>query len=669
MHNDGSPKRASLNFRQGIEDKEAVVQTLFWAGGALCLMATLLPLAGMFKPSRFVRQAALWLLLAGIGAVTADAVAASVRSLDLTFTLFHVTPQLALTFRLDRLSDFFIVIIGAVSFCSVIYSMTYIEHYEGGRPKQLLTSIMAFFILSMVLVAASGNTVGFLFFWELMSLSSFFLVMFELDKPETQKAGIFYFAMTQMGTIFLFVAFLLLYRFTGSFDISAAGAIPQWGKGLVFVSLFVGFGTKAGVIPFHKWLPYAHSASPSNVSALMSGVMLKVAIYGLARFIIDVFQPDLWWGILLLVFGSISAVLGVIYALKEHDIKKLLAYHSIENIGIIVLGLGLYIIFKVNGSDVLADLALFGALFHTLNHALFKSLLFMTAGSVAQVTGTRNIEKMGGLVKAMPWTASLFLLGACSISALPPLNGFASEIMIFQAYLGSFALNRPLLEVLLITGLAVFALTSALAAACFAKAFGIVFLARPRSEAAKNAREVPFAQLLAPGILGALCAGLGIFSFQIVSLVRPDLPIPNMLPVGAILLVVTALAVLLLRLNKSPVRKTETWGCGIPEQTGHMEYTAGGFSEPIVTVFKSIFRTRKISHREFSDKFNSIPSSSSGEIITLKFFEERIYLPLVRFFMGIASAISNLHNTDLDALILYSFVAIVIVILGVGWWL
>jgi NADH:ubiquinone oxidoreductase subunit 5 (subunit L)/multisubunit Na+/H+ antiporter MnhA subunit len=371
----------------------------------------------------------------------------------------------------------------------------------------------------------------------------------------------------------------------------------------------------------------------------------------------------------LLVFGSISAALGVIYALKEHDIKKLLAYHSIENIGIIVLGLGLYVIFKVNGSEILADLSLFGALFHTLNHAIFKSLLFMTAGSVAQVTGTRNIEKMGGLVKTMPWTASLFLLGACSISALPPLNGFASEILIFQAYLGSFALNRPLLEALLITGLAVFALTSALAAACFAKAFGIVFLARPRSEAAKNAREVPFSQLLAPGILGALCAVLGVFSFQLVSLVKPGLPIPNMLPVGIILLAAAALAVLLVRLTNSPVRKTETWGCGIPEQTGHMEYTAGGFSEPIVTVFKSIFRTRKIFHREFKDKSHAIPSRSSGEIITLKFFEERIYLPTARFFMRIATVVSNLHNADMDALILYSFIAIVIVILGVGWWL
>jgi NADH:ubiquinone oxidoreductase subunit 5 (subunit L)/multisubunit Na+/H+ antiporter MnhA subunit len=231
------------------------------------------------------------------------------------------------------------------------------------------------------------------------------------------------------------------------------------------------------------------------------------------------------------------------------------------------------------------------------------------------------------------------------------------------------ALNNPLLEVLLITGMAVFALTSALAAACFAKAFGTIFLARPRSEVAQNANEVPFAMLVAPGILAALCVGLGVFSYQIVSTVRPGLPIPDMLPISIMLFILAAIAVLLLRVIKAPVRKTETWGCGIPHQTGRMEYTAAGFSEPIVTVFKAIFRTRKIAHREYSDKFQAIPSRSSGEITTLKFFEERIYFPMARFFMRVGGYISDLHNADMDALILYAFIAIVVVILGVGWWL
>jgi hydrogenase-4 component B len=347
----------------------------------------------------------------------------------------------------------------------------------------------------------------------------------------------------------------------------------------------------------------------------------------------------------------------------------LLAYCSIENIGVILVGFGLFIIFDTYGLQIQADLCIFGALFHTLNHAIYKSSLFMTAGSVVQATGTRNIEEMGGLLKRMPVTASLFLVGACAIAVLPPLNGFASEIMLFQAYLTAFTLGQPILEILLFAGLAALALTSTLAAACFAKAFGIIFLARPRSEAANNAREVPFAMLIAPGILATLCVGLGVFSYQIVSRVKPGLPIPDMLPVGIVLFILTVLAVLLLRIIKAPVRKTETWGCGIPLQTGRMEYTATGFSEPIVTVFKAIFRTRKISHREYSDKFQSIPKRSSGEIITFKFFEERIYLPVGRFFLRAAGYISDLHNVDMDALILYAFIAIVIVILGVGWWI
>jgi hydrogenase-4 component B len=241
--------------------------------------------------------------------------------------------------------------------------------------------------------------------------------------------------------------------------------------------------------------------------------------------------------------------------------------------------------------------------------------------------------------------------------------------MLFQAYLGSFALNRPLLEVLLISGLALFALTSALAAACFVKAFGIIFLARPRLEENQHIREVPPAMLIGPGVLAALCVSLGVFSYQIVSRLRTDLPIPNMLPVGLALLVLTTLTALLLRLMKAPVRKTETWGCGIPKQTGQMEYTAAGFSEPIVTVFKAIFRTRKTGHREYRDRFQALPKKASGEITTLKFFEERIYLPVASFFSRVGGYISGLHNADLDALILYAFIAIVLVILGVGWWL
>ena len=375
----------------------------------------------------------------------------------------------------------------------------------------------------MVLVVASFSMFSFLFFWEIMALSSFLLVMVEYEKKETQKAGIFYFVMTHLSTLFLLFAFLYIYTVTGTFDMTQIRADPIV-TSVAFAFLFLGFGIKAGIIPFHKWLPYAHPASPSNISALMSGVMIKVAIYGLVRFVL-LLPIQTWWGILILTAGTTSAVLGVIYALKEHDIKRLLAYHSIENIGIILIGIGLYVVFSVAGLQTIAFLALAGALFHTLNHAIFKSLLFMTSGSIVNVTGTRNIEEMGGLIKRMPKTAVLFLIGAVSISALPPFNGFVSELMIFQAFFQSAALANPFLELILIASLAVFALTSALAAACFVKAFGITFLALPRSEEAKEAKESPTLMIVGPAILAGLCVALGVFSLQIFGVLRLHFPI------------------------------------------------------------------------------------------------------------------------------------------------
>jgi hydrogenase-4 component B len=646
-----------------------VVESLFLAGGALSLAAAVAPLLWLRLPGRIGRQAGLWLMLGGSTALAAAGIVALLGRSDTSFLLFRVSQQLSLSFRIDSLAAFFIVIIGVVSACAAVYSMSYIEHYGNTARAHVLISQMSVFILSMAAVVASANTFGFLFFWEIMSLSSFLLVMFEREAGETPKAGLFYFIMTQLGTAFLFAAFLMLFRATGSFDIAAASGISAGLKGTMFVFLFVGFGTKAGVIPLHKWLPYAHSAAPSNISALMSGVMIKIAVYGVARFVLDVFTPDLWWGVLLMVFGTVTALLGIIYAFKESDLKKLLAYCSIENIGIIFVGLGLYIIFNFYGLELQANLSLLGALFHVLNHAIFKSSLFMTAGSVVRATGTRNIEMMGGLGRVMPFTGAIFLVGACAISALPPLNGFASEVMLFQAYLTSFGLGRPLLEILLFAGLAGLALTSALSAATFAKAYGMVFLARPRSEAAAKAREVPFAMLLAPGILAALCVILGVFSFQLLSRVRGGLPVPNMLPIGVMLAIFAAIAAIAVRLTRAPVRRAETWACGIPDQSGRTEYTASGFSEPIITVFKSIFRTRKTVHYEFSDRFKSVFKSASGEITTLKFFEERIYQPVADLVMRVAAFVSALHNQDLDGLVLYAFVAVVIVILAVGWWL
>jgi hydrogenase-4 component B len=585
-----------------------------------------------------------------------------------SFSLFvyQIVPSLQFSFLIDRLAAFFILLISIVSIAVGIFSVHYVEHGKHEGRKNLIVSFMNIFIASMVLVVASSTMFSFLFFWEIMALTSFMLVMTDFEKKETGKAGMFYFVMTQLSTVFLFFAFLFIYNSTGTFDIQPITASPLV-TSVAFVFLFVGFGIKAGMIPFHKWLPYAHPASPSNISALMSGVMIKVAIYGLIRFLL-LMPMDLWWGILILSMGTLSAILGVIYALKEHDIKRLLAYHSIENIGIILIGIGLYVIFALSGLPAVASLALIGALFHTLNHAIFKSLLFMASGSIVNATETRNIEEMGGLIKRMPYTALLFLIGAVSISALPPFNGFVSELMIFQAFFQSTLLSNPLLIMLLIVSLAVFALTSALAAACFVKAFGITFLALPRSEEAKKAKEAPKLMIIGPALLAALCVVLGVFSYQILGVLGFSFPIPNMLLIGALLagfFVFTWLALRSMAIKKE--RVAETWGCGIKTQNSKMEYTASGFSEPIVTILKSIFRTQKKSERTFFDNEKVIFKSGKAEIHLMKFFEERLYLPIANFVRKVSLKVNNIQRGDVDLHVAYAFVAIVIFLLIIWW--
>ncbi len=359
--------------------------------------------------------------------------------------------------------------------------------------------------------------------------------------------------------------------------------------------------------------PVRPPASPSPVSALMSGVMLKVAVYGLLRFIITVFSPDLWWGILILAAGITSAVLGVIYAIKEDDIKGLLAYSSIENIGIIFVGIGLYVIFSCSGLALLATLSLLAALFHSLNHALFKSLLFLTAGSVVHATHTRDIEKMGGLAGKMPVTSALFFTGAAAIAALPPLNGFASELLVYTAFFESVAVVNPLIKVLLFICLALFALTSALSAACFVKAFGSIFLARPRSVEAEQATEVGPAMLIGPAILAASCIGLGVFSYQIFTAFGYALPIPDLLLVSVLLIFMGILTYGILYFTASrECRISETWGCGARSLSSATEYTGHGFSEPIVTIFSIMYRTKKTSTKTYYDDHNIIFASGTA---------------------------------------------------------
>ena len=643
-----------------------MIAELFLFSMMVFVAGTLIPLTTIFQDRRIFRTLSAICVIAGSAALGILALDILLSSQEFAWTVYRPISAISLSFTIDRLAAFFLLIIATVSFCVALYGAEYVEHLEGGSRRNLLAACTSLFILAMVLVVVSATTLTFLFFWELMAGCSFLLVMYDYSLPGTRKAGIFYFVMTQLSTLFVLLGIVLLFCQNGSFAMKPSGV--TFLSTAAFVALLLGFSIKAGIIPFHKWLPYAHPASPSPISALMSGVMLKIAAYGLVRFLLDVFTPELWWGILILLLGTVSAVLGIIYALKEYDIKAMLAYSSIENIGIIFTGIGLSVIFTCYHMPALATISLLAALFHAFNHAVFKSLLFLTTGSVVHATHTRNIEQMGGLVHRMPFTAVLFYTGALAISALPPLNGFASEVLIFISFFSSVAVADPLFKVLLFLCLGLFALTSALSAACFVKAFGSVFLALPRSDVSREATEVPFLMLAGPAILAAICIITGLFAAQIFMFAGFSVPLPDMFLVGLLLLAMLILAYAVLSFTASRnVRITETWGCGTPSLQPAMEYSGHGFSEPIDIIFSTVYRTRMKNERMFFDQKNCIFSEGTAEIRLLKVFEEYLYLPVARISYQAATAVSRFQNGCLDTYLLYVFCAVIAIILYLGW--
>jgi hydrogenase-4 component B len=628
----------------------------------------ILPLTGAGSDSRVARSLG-YLCTAGSSVILSlVAIVILLTGQSVTLAAYQPFPGFSVLFVLDRLAAFFVLIIAVVSGCVAVYATEYTEHLPGASRRNLLCAGMNLFILSMVLVVASANTLSFLFFWELMAASSFILVMYEYTEPETKKAGIFYFVMTQFSTLFVLLGIIALYCATGSFAFSSVAGLNSPLIAAAFVCLFLGFSIKAGIIPFHKWLPYAHPASPSPISALMSGVMLKIAVYAFLRVLLDVFVLDLTMGLLILSVGTASGVLGILYALKEHDLKAMLAYSSIENIGIIFMGIGLFVIFSSNHLPELATISLLGALFHSLNHALFKSLLFLTAGSVVHATHTRDIEHMGGLIHQMPYTAGLFFIGALAIAALPPLNGFVSEFLIFVSFFSSVSVVDPLLKVIMFICLSLFALTSALSAACFVKAFGSVFLALPRSQESEHAHEVAWPMIAGPAVLAAACIVLGLFALQLFTLAGFVLPVPDMLLIGLLLLGMTAVTFTVLYGTASTkVRVSETWGCGTLSQHASNEYSGHGFSEPLDIIFSVIYRTRIKNERKFFDSKNCIFQDGEAEIRLIRVFEEYLYLPVARGSIRVASAVSRFQNGCLDSYLLYVFITVIAIVVYLGW--
>ena len=557
-------------------------------------------------------------------AVTALACALAVAALfgeATSLTLPLGLPWIGARFRLDALSAFFLAVVALGGAAASLYGIGYGRHEH--EPQRVLPFFPAF-LGGMMLVLLADDAFTFLLSWECMSLASWALVLAHHRDPDNARAGYVYIVMASFGTLALLLAFGLLAGPEGgyAFDAMRAGAPSPLIGGLVLALVLLGAGSKAGLVPLHVWLPLAHPAAPSHVSALMSGVMTKVAVYGFIRIVFDLAGPSVWWwGVVVLVIGGGTAALGVLYALMQSDVKRVLAYSTIENIGIIFIGLGLAIAFDANGMPAPAALAMTAALFHVFNHALFKSALFFGAGAVLTATGERRMERLGGLIHRMPATSLVVLVACVAISALPPLNGFASEWLAFQAVLLSPALPQWGLKLFVPAVGALMALAAALAAACFVRLYGIVFLGRPRSTEAAAAHEVDRWSLAAMGGLAALCILAGILPGLVIDGLAPTVEalvgarMPPQLGVAWLSIVpvaesrssyngllvmlfivasATIVAVAVHRLGSHALRRAPAWDCGFPDPSPATQYTAASFAQPIRRVFgTTLFRARE----------------------------------------------------------------------------
>jgi hydrogenase-4 component B len=596
-------------------------------------------------------------------------------------------PLGGLELTLDPLGGLFLALIGAAAIPASIYAFGDAAGARRGR------FAYAVFVTSMCVVPVAANTMTFLIAWELMSLASYFLVLHDRQSKESVNAAWIYAVMTHAGLACLLAGMLLLGAEVGSPHFAdwraAAPTLTPTTRDVAFLLLALGFAGKAGVVPLHVWLPLAHPAAPSHVSALMSGVMIKLGIYGLLRVSLDwLGVGPSWWGAMLLIAGAASSLIGVLYALVEHDLKRLLAFHSIENIGIILLGIGAAALYRVADLDALAALGLIAALYHTVNHAMFKALLFLGAGAVVHATGTRNMEAMGGLIKRMPWTAACFLVGSAAIAALPPLNGFVSEWLTFLALFQNMRLEVVGQNLVFTLGIASLALTGGLAMACFVKAFGITFLALPRSHAAAHAHEASRPMRAAMLTLATACVVLGVGPTLIVPAfgsiasavlgTAPEAIAGDWLTVrvsGQFASVSTAaIAVALaasfcvplvaLRLVGASrrTRAYETWGCGRIVQTPRMEYTATAFANPFKRVFDFFYRPTKRLDIEFHPESRFFIERIEYENPTRSIFEDWLYRPALGLLHAGARAAGALQSGSANQYLAYILAALLLML-------
>jgi hydrogenase-4 component B len=580
---------------------------------------------------------------------------------------------------IDRLGGFFLFLVCAVSIPAVVYSLPYTGNHYGNAQRTCYWVLLPLFLLSMVLVVTGASVFAFFLGWELMTLLSTALIVLEGDSGERRRSIFIYLLMMHAGAALVISAFLLFSPYVPGLDfasIRAAGALlPGSLKAAIFLLAFIGFGTKAGIIPLHLWLPKAHPIAPTPVSALMSAVMLKTAVYAFLRFVFDFLGggPE-WGGYLVLGAGAISCVLGILYAMFETDLKRLLAYSSVENIGIIYLGIGASLICVKAGVPAVGGLALLAAVIHCLNHAIFKSLLFLGSGAVHHRTHTFNMNEMGGLHRRMPVTALLFLIGCVSIAGLPLFSGFVGEWLAFQGFLGGAQLAAATPQVVLPLMAGVLALTGGLAAACFVNVYGSIFLGRPRTPAPEtaNADEVPRSMLASLAVLGSACVLIGLVPVVVIRPLWPLIqalvpgadygivsPISGGISKAAVVVVMVAASTVLVR---SALRRSAIWACGLSGLTSRMEYTASAFSKPIRTVFAAVYKPeRKLEVLPTEQPY--FPNAISYRSRRTTSYEQMLYRPLFDSLMNVAQQFRRLQTGNIQLYLLYIFLALLSMLL------
>jgi hydrogenase-4 component B len=619
---------------------------------------------------------ALFILGAGVGLALAIVALFSMGQLAQSIVLPLGLPDLPFHLRLDSLSAFFLLLLGATAFGISIFSAGYFRDSEGAAPG-LLCLHYHVFLASMALVLVADDAYAFMVAWETMALSSFFLVTTDHRIPEIRRAGFLYLLIAHIGAIAILLCFGVLQGGSGDYTFGSMRSmiLPGAWSSIAFGLAIFGFGAKAGLLPLHVWLPEAHPAAPSPVSALMSGVMLKTAIYGLLRVTFDLLNGQLWWwGVIALVLGLLTALFGVIFATVQSDMKRLLAYSSIENIGIIVAGMGLAILFKAHGKTLLAALALTATLYHSLNHAFFKSLLFLATGAVLHATKERSLGKLGGLIHRMPWVAWLALVGTLAMAGLPPLNGFVSEWLLLQAFLFTPTLPQSFINMLVPLAAAALVLAVALAAYVMVKFYGVIFLGRPREPNLAYAEDPGRLERAALVWFAVGCVVLGLFpvnviawldpvdamligsavggrgeSWLLLAPVNPDRSSYSPIIVLVVIFAVVALTIQVVhRYYHGRKRLGPAWDCGYPLQTARMQDTAEGFGQPIRQVFEAFFHVERV----LPSPFDTAPEY---RVRIEDHFWRWLYLPVVRSADAVARLIGRIQQGRISVYLTYSF--------------